>query len=919
MAKPKNIVTNKQNVAKAIEQFWQDKVNAAMAKQSAQWTNIVNTDTNTMVAWAGRYAWPDATGLNVVKTPVAAAPKPVTTPVATPEANMVSTAEAETQGNAILPESVTGIKSNVVITPAMQAKIDAKKNPAPVVQTETIAPVQTTPTPEVVPTEVKTETATTPTEVKTEVTDIEKNAQATGVAYTMENWQATYNPKTTEEALKILAMGGKLQQESKISAVAQANLNKVRGLGQMTDQQLANNIAGGQVSNKELELLTTINPQLVAQAKELSKKKIITNTTNEIQADNSAIIKGEEPTGMSKPLQDLVNKLATIDADTKSPAEMKTAYQDAHPEMIQSRDQINALTTQKRDLQLAKMNLWKEWKAKNSSYPISMIMAGYSAASRDLDNSIYLINDDLNTEISNYNMYLDDMNAEIDFEIGQQGKEEERLWNMYGVTRAEEVRSEDIQREDMRIQQSIDLEEQRYQRDIERDDMKSAEARLQKIEDMKMDMNMNIETGLLNLGVDPTGMTPEEMRATYAQATGFYKQQEMNAANRAKASDYLKTTITNEDGSTREVFVNPTTGEQIDPAQAFGNSNVDVGQVLSGYSPAWQELLSVPDGTVIPTRLDEVSAQNASIRWKECAEYVNDILGERKLWSTYASKLAVCDEPTGWIWSVVAWKPNGSGSFGHTGIIVGEDENNWLVKSSNYTPWTVTTDKIPKGNIKNFYTPESVKQAQEQASQEPVAKKYANGNVRTADGILYDKKEVSALNKEIVNNDNYKAIITSQNLEQNLKNFEEKFQKYGTEVGLDRLKIGSSAATELTSTYTDLMLTAKEFFNLWVLNWPDLAILVSRMPSPVDFTLPSAEGKELKVDGTMFNNKVQSGIDTMRQMIQKKLDNDYNTVYSTYGEFGDTIPSLANARRIYGTINQSADQSAESDVNSYYN
>ena len=87
------------------------------------------------------------------------------------------------------------------------------------------------------------------------------------------------------------------------------------------------------------------------------------------------------------------------------------------------------------------------------------------------------------------------------------------------------------------------------------------------------------------------------------------------------------------------------------------------------------------------------------------------------------------------------------------------------------------------------------------------------------------------------------------------------------------------------------------------------------MPSPVDFTLPSAEGKELKVDGTIFNNKVQSGIDTMRQMIQKKLENGYNTVYSTYGEFGDTIPSLANARRIYGSINQSA----ASDIDSYYN
>ena len=73
------------------------------------------------------------------------------------------------------------------MTPAMQAKIDAKKNPTPIVPTETIAPAETTPTPEVVPTEVKTETTTTPTEVKTEVTDIEKNAQATGVAYTMEN------------------------------------------------------------------------------------------------------------------------------------------------------------------------------------------------------------------------------------------------------------------------------------------------------------------------------------------------------------------------------------------------------------------------------------------------------------------------------------------------------------------------------------------------------------------------------------------------------------------------------------------------------------------------------------------------------------------------------------------------------------
>ena len=225
-----------------------------------------------------------------------------------------------------------------------------------------------------------------------------------------------------------------------------------------------------------------MNPQLVAQAKELAKKKVITNTTNEIQADNSAIIKGEEPTGMSKPLTDLLTKLETIDADTKSPAEMKVAYQDAHPEMIQSRDAINELTKQKRDAQLAKMNLWKDYRARNGDIPMSMAMAGYSALSRELDNSIYLLNDDLNTEISNYNMYLDDMNAEIEFEIGQQGKEEERLWNIYGVTRAEEVRQEDIIRKDQELQMAMEQaksEAEYNQYKDERDyNLKVAEAKM---------------------------------------------------------------------------------------------------------------------------------------------------------------------------------------------------------------------------------------------------------------------------------------------------------------------------------------------------------------------------------------------------------------------------------------------------------
>ncbi len=51
--------------------------------------------------------------------------------------------------------------------------------------------------------------------------------------------------------------------------------------------------------------------------------------------------------------------------------------------------------------------------------------------------------------------------------------------------------------------------------------------------------------------------------------------------------------------------------------------------VLSSFSATGQQLLSVPDGTVIPTRLGQVSSQNSKIRGKECAEYVNDIAGTK--------------------------------------------------------------------------------------------------------------------------------------------------------------------------------------------------------------------------------------------------------------------------------------------------
>lgn len=50
-----------------------------------------------------------------------------------------------------------------------------------------------------------------------------------------------------------------------------------------------------------------------------------------------------------------------------------------------------------------------------------------------------------------------------------------------------------------------------------------------------------------------------------------------------------------------------------------------------------------------------------------------------------------------------------------------------------------------------------------------------------------------------------------------LNDLEKLVNKYGSEVGLDRLKFTSTAQTEMKNAYTDILLRAKELYNLGVI------------------------------------------------------------------------------------------------------
>lgn len=784
----------------------------------------------------------------------------------------------------------------------VQAQVDTNNLKAPVtppVAPTTVPPVPQTPWQEVAQRNLEAEwidvsklkpleplRTPAPTTVKppiTEVSDVEKQAQSSGVPYTMVNGQAQYNPKTREEAIKVLQTGGSFAQESKMTAQAKSSLDKLRKLTALNDTQLADAIYQGKVSAEELNQLKVVNPQVVALAQERSKNLSTAQVQNNVMSTYG--------TGEIKYTNTALDNLNRTLTEIDSNGDYKTIKDEVYaqyPEMDNLRKNITQTTVDIRGIQEAIRQQANDLKERFKGLPMSTILTMASAKNKPLTDQLYALQDQLTLDSAEYNAQLDQAKDEIEYTLQNNQRLEKRAFDIYGTVRSEEIRQEDIQREDERIKRDIELEEYRYQRELEDGNLIRAEERKNKLEDLKLDYDNNLKLWLLQLGVDPSGMTPEELTANYANAAGTEKAKEDLYK---QASLLREEKVVNEDWSESTRWVNPLTGQEINPVKTFwpeAGNNVDMNAVLAGYSPAGQELLSVPDGTVIPTRLDEVSAQNASIRWKECAEYINDIAGT-KMGSSYASKQAVCNEPNGWVGSIVAWKPNGSGNYGHTGIIVNEDENNWYVKSSNYVPWTVTTEKIPKEKISNFYTPDSVKQATQQAqeTQQPIAKKYANGNVRTAEWILYDKKEVSAENQKVITNDSYKALKASESLNREWQAYKSLIDKYGIEA------MPWKARSEMQSAYERVMRQAQTFFNLWVLQKLDEEAVQRMIPMTARWMTDN------KYLNPFERDAIAGQVKQVDEMIKSKLQGEYDSLTTIYGSFWDTLSGLNDVKRIY--------------------
>lgn len=155
----------------------------------------------------------------------------------------------------------------------------------------------------------------------------------------------------------------------------------------------------------------------------------------------------------------------------------------------------------------------------------------------------------------------------------------------------------------------------------------------------------------------------------------------------------------------------------------------------------------------------------------------------------------------------------------------------------------------------------------------------------TPEKISLPAKDAQKLNKELVTNDAYKAIRKGQDSLQFLKDFEDAFSTYGLET------LPGKGKAKLQTTYQTTLLNLKEFFNLGVLNGPDLEVLKGIIPDPTTGAFKKFRGR---------SSAVSEGIKNIKTNIEKTLDDRYQSLATQYGQYSiDDLSALKDAQRIY--------------------
>lgn len=388
----KNVNTNSGNMKKAVDQFWADKVNAALARQSEKGATITNTDTNKTVT-------PAPTPAPAVEPAVTPEPAKESAVTRTDYMNSRKTKklEAETVWETILPESVTGIKQPAP-TPVAAAPLDQK---APIVNEDgSVTPiVQNAAWTEAAPAaEAPTTDAKTGEAPAAQLTPTESIA------------------KTADEAFQVLMKGGKLAKSAD-SAMWERQYKNFQKVNAMSANSLAEMNIRGLIAPSVMDKLAQLNPQKWAEVNKL--------TDNGIKVD-----------GINQSAERLFNKASgnQIEAVSKSDELMADiqkeimssppSIRDMRKEYLEDNENIKWLKVElaNKDADIQEMQddidkVYDDLRGQFPTLPKTYIMNMAATSTRNLNNQLNTMIRERNVVFSEYQAEKENADAMLKFDM----------------------------------------------------------------------------------------------------------------------------------------------------------------------------------------------------------------------------------------------------------------------------------------------------------------------------------------------------------------------------------------------------------------------------------------------------------------------------------------------------------------------
>ena len=151
--------------------------------------------------------------------------------------------------------------------------------------------------------------------------------------------------------------------------------------------------------------------------------------------------------------------------------------------------------------------------------------------------------------------------------------------------------------------------------------------------------------------------------------------------------------------------------------------------------------------------------------------------------------------------------------------------------------------------------------------------------------------EAAKLNKEVANTDAFKALNNASSLEKSIAQFETLLDTTGVQ------RFGPESK-QLSTAYNKLLLEAKEFFNLGVLNGPDLELMQKIVSDPTSFADLTTLPGDIFTPGDQRLQGIKNGINELRKMTRAHIVERFSDLTTAYQDFSpDQLTNIQNAER----------------------